>query len=145
MKNNFIYLLILFASIFFFNGCDSPSGSKPDVVSKPVLVAPSDHATNVSLAPLFKWTGTADKLEIAINPNFGSGDIIHSSAVSGQQYQMPSNKLQKGITYYWRAGKTSGSSIDWSESIFSFTTIPQIVIVIGKPVNILFCSLAFLS
>ncbi len=124
MKNNFIYLLILFASIFFFNGCDSPSGSKPDVVSKPVLVAPSDNATNVSLAPLFKWTGAADKMEIAVNPGFGAGDIKHTAAVSGQQYQMPSNILQKGTLYYWRAGKTSGSSIDWSESIFTFRTIP---------------------
>jgi hypothetical protein len=124
MKNLFILLFILFTVQFLFNGCDSPSGSKPDVVAKPVLVSPVDKATNVSLTPLFKWTGTADKLEIATNPSFGAGDIMHSAAVSGQQYSMPSNKLQRGITYYWRAGKTTGTSIDWSASIFSFTTTP---------------------
>lgn len=123
MKNISIFLFTLFASFFLFNGCDSPTGSKPDVVSKPVLVSPENNSANVSLAPLFKWTGTADKLEIATNPNFGSGDIKHTTNISGQQYQMPSNKLQRGTRYYWRVGKTAGTSIDWSTSIFSFTTV----------------------
>ena len=124
MKNKFIYLIILFASIFFFNGCDSPSGSKPDVVSKPVLESPSDKATDISITPQFRWTGSADKLEIAINSGFNSGDIVRSITVSGQEYTLPSSlALSRGKMYYWRAGKTAGSSIDWSESIYSFTTI----------------------
>lgn len=124
MKNFFIFLFILFTVQLLFNGCDSPSGSKPDVVSKPVLVAPEDKATNVTLTPQFKWTGTADILEIATNPSFGSGDIKHTAAVSNQQYNLPSNVLQRGTMYYWRAGKTAGTTVDWSASIFSFSTIP---------------------
>jgi len=124
MKNFFIFLSILFTVQFIFTGCDSPTGSKPDVVAKPVLVSPNDKATNVTLTPLFKWTGTADKLEIATNPSFGSGDIKHSANVSGEQYSMPSNVLQRSTMYYWRAGKTAGTSVDWSVSIFSFSTIP---------------------
>jgi len=123
MKKLFVFLLLLFAAQIFFSGCDSPSGSKPDAVTKPELVAPEDRAANVSLTPQFKWTGTADKLEIATNPNFGLGDIKHSAAVSGQQYNLPSNVLQRGTLYYWRAGKTAGEIVDWSTSIFSFTTI----------------------
>jgi hypothetical protein len=122
MKNFPLILIIAFCLQFISGGCDSPSGSKPETVSKPSLVAPNDNETNVSQTPLFQWNGTADKFEIAMNPNFAV--LTHSSSISGQQYQLPGGYLQKGTWYYWRVGKTSGQTVDWSEDIFHFQTLP---------------------
>ncbi len=117
-----LIIIIVFCLQFISGGCDSPSGSKPETVSKPTLVAPGDNATNVSLTPVFQWSGTADKLEIASNTNFSTLD--HSANISGQQYQMPGGKLVKNHDYYWRVGKTSGQNIDWSVDIYHFKTVP---------------------
>lgn len=121
MENKFIYLIILFASVFFLNGCDSPSGSKPDAVTKPTLVSPTDNATNVSVTPTFQWSGEANKLEISLNPNFST--LVHSTNVTGQTYTAPAGVLLKNTRYYWHAGKTSGSDIYWSDDKFSFVTV----------------------
>jgi hypothetical protein len=115
------FLLILSISLFIFNGCDSPSGAKPDPVTKPSLSSPNDNATNVSLTPTFTWTGAADILEVSVNPNFSP--VLHSSSVSGQSYKLPSGILQKNSRYYWHAGKKSGSDIYWSDEKFTFETI----------------------
>jgi len=115
------FLIILLFLLIFVNGCDSPSGSKPDAVTKPSLSSPADNAINVSLTPTFTWTGAADVLEVAVNPNFEP--LLHSADVSGQSYKMPSGKLQKNKRYYWHAGKKSGSDIYWSDDKFTFETI----------------------
>lgn len=122
MKNFNVFLLILFSVLFLFNGCDSPSGSKPDAVTKPALVSPTDNAANVTLTPTFTWTGSADILEIALNPTFNP--VLYSASVSGESYKLPQNILTKDKRYYWHAGKKSGSDVFWSTSIFSFSTIP---------------------
>ncbi len=122
MRNFSLILIIVFCLQFISGGCDSPSGSKPETVSNPSLVAPNDNETNVTLAPLFQWTGAADKFEIAKNPNFVI--LTHSANVSGQQYQMPLGKLERDTWYYWHVGKTSGQDIYWSSSIFHFRTAP---------------------
>lgn len=117
LSTGFIILLAL----LFVSGCDSPSGAKPDPVTRPSLESPTDNATNVSLTPTFTWTGAADILEVAVNPNFDP--ILHSANVSGQSYKMPAGKLQNYTRYYWHAGKKSGSDIYWSDERFTFETI----------------------
>jgi hypothetical protein len=114
-------LLLITIALLFLNGCDSPSGAKPDPVTKPSLSSPNDNATNVSLTPTFTWTGAADVLEVAINSNFST--IKHSANVSGQSYKMPSGVLEKNSRYYWRAGKKSGNETYWSDDRFTFVTI----------------------
>lgn len=120
-KNLISFLLILLFTITVLNGCDSPSGAKPDAITKPSLSSPNDNATNVSLTPTFTWTGAADVLEVATNPNFSP--LTHSADVTGQSYKMPSGKLQRYTRYYWHAGKKSGSDIYWSDDKFTFETI----------------------
>ena len=120
MRNFPLILIIVFCLQFISGGCDSPSGSKPESITKPTLVAPNDNETNVPLTPLFQWNGAADKFQIALNPNFTT--LTHSADISGQQYQMPPGKLDTDTWYYWHVGKTSGQDIFWSSTIFHFKT-----------------------
>lgn len=115
-------LLILLFTLSVFNGCDSPSGAKPDPVTRPSLSSPIDNATNVSLTPTFTWTGAADIIEVGTNPNFSPA--VYSASVSGESHTIPANKkLSKNTRYYWHAGKKSGSDIFWSDNKFTFETI----------------------
>ncbi len=123
MKRYTCFSIILFLMLFVFSSCDSPSGSKPETITKPSLVSPTDNAPNVSLTPTLTWSGSADVLEIGINPNF-SPPLVYTANVSGQSQTVPSGKLTKNTRYYWHAGKTSGTDVYWSDEKFSFITAP---------------------
>lgn len=122
MKRYMCFLTILLSLLFVFSSCDSPSGSKPDAVTKPSLISPNDNATNISTNPTFKWNGEADKLEISRNITFSQ--VVYSATVSGQTHTMPAGYLGTNSRYYWHAGKTSGSDIYWSDEKFTFVTAP---------------------
>lgn len=122
MKRYMCFLTILLSLLFVFSSCDSPSGSKPDAVTKPSLISPNDNATNISTNPTFKWNGEADKLEVSSNITFSQ--VVYSATVSGQTHTMPAGYLGTNSRYYWHAGKTSGSDIYWSDEKFTFVTAP---------------------
>jgi hypothetical protein len=102
------------------NGCDSVTDTKSVAITAPSLVQPMDNDTGVSLTPTFKWTGTADKFQIATSSTFNT--ILYACDVSGTQYGMPSGVLQSQNKYYWRAGRTSNNTVYWCATIFSFKT-----------------------
>lgn len=116
---SFAVLLILFSAMLF-TGCDSPTETKATSVTAPTLSEPTDNATSISLTPTFKWSGTADKLEIATNSTFSNP--VYSNAVSGTEFTIPSGVLQAGTTYFWRAGKSSGGTMYWCATSYRFTT-----------------------
>jgi hypothetical protein len=117
------FIFIISLSLFFLvNGCDSPSGSKPETVTLPTILTPADNATNVSITPTFTWSGSADVLEIAVNLNFSP--VFRTVTVSGQSYTLPQSlKLNSNTRYYWRAGKKSNAGTDWSNDKFTFVTV----------------------
>ena len=121
MKFSSYLLLTAVFAFFVLSGCDSATDSKPVSVTPPVLVSPPDRDTTQSLTPTFKWTGTADKIQIDRSNNTFT-DIIQASDVTGNSYAMPSGVLVAGRTYYWRAGITAGSTVYWSSSVYSFRT-----------------------
>jgi len=120
MKKIGFLIIILSIAVSIFGGCDSATDSKATTVTgPPTLLEPVNNATNVSLNPTFKWSGEADRLEISTNPNFENPE--RSSNVSGTQYVLPAPPLLPSKVYFWRAGKTSGTTINWANS-FRFTT-----------------------
>ena len=123
MRHLKCYSIILLFVLFVFSSCDSPSGSKPETITKPSLVSPTDNSSNVSLTPTLSWTGTADILEIASNPSF-TPPLVYTASVSGQSHKVPSGKLVNNTRYYWHAGKKSGTDVYWSDEKFSFVTVP---------------------
>ena len=123
MNYKIIILFIFSVSIFYFSGCDSVTDSKSVSVTTPSLLEPADNDSNIVLAPTFKWTGSADKLQVATNSTFST--VVYSSDVSGNEHTMSGYHLDYYTIYFWRAGKTSGSTVYWSSSSFKFKTIKQ--------------------
>ena len=86
----------------------------------PTLVSPADGDTNVTVNTTFTWTGEADVLWLDLNPSFAN----HSTfSVTGTSYTVTS-PLNPNTIYYWKAGKTVGSTTYWSQYNFHFTTGP---------------------
>lgn len=123
MNYKIILFFIFSISILYLSGCDSVTDSKSVSVTTPTLIEPADNDSNVALTPTFKWSGSADKLQVATNSTFNT--IIWPCDISGTQYTMPPGHLENDQIYYWRAGKTSGSTVYWSTTSFRFKTIKQ--------------------
>ncbi|HEY3249884.1 MAG TPA: hypothetical protein VGK25_02090, partial [Ignavibacteria bacterium] len=107
-------------ALFCVHGCGDPVQNKATNIILPVPVAPPDGSSNIPINPTFRWTGTADKLEIDYTPSFSPPEF--SATVSGNQYNMPPDTLAHNQWYYWRVGVTSGSTTYWSKSVFAFKT-----------------------
>lgn len=98
-------------------------------LSAPLLSAPQNAASNISLSPLLFWnkvvgTNVNYRLQVSQNQNFSS-TIYDVNNLVNNQYQL--SGLVNNSTYYWRVNATNAvnGTSDWSQ-IWSFTTIPQI-------------------
>lgn len=118
MKKQLFFGVLLIISALYLGACDSPTDSKATSVNAPVLVSPEDNATGIALTPLFKWSGSADKIIYATNSNFNNAVTI---SVNGTEFRL-NTSLSPNTTYFWKAGITSGSSTLWSASYWRFTT-----------------------
>ena len=68
MKILSIIAVLFILLIFIVSGCDSVTGDKPIENTTPTLVyPPNNDSTDVSITPTFKWSGGADKIQIATN------------------------------------------------------------------------------
>ena len=119
MKIQILIFLALFAIITTY-GCNQPTETKATTIRLPHLVSPYNGSTNISIAPLFKWTNTAHKIQLSLFASFNT--VVYSAEIGGNQYQMPSHVLQGGTTYYWRVGVISGNSFFWSAETYFFST-----------------------
>lgn len=118
------HLLLIFLAVISFviyNGCDSATDSKSTSTTPPVLVSPYDNDSNVARLTTFQWTGTADVIWVDVNASF-STPLTY--AVSGTSYTLTS-PLNANSYYYWKAGRTIGTTIYWSDSYFYFRTGPN--------------------
>ena len=125
MNKIYFILFILISGILILNGCDAGGDSVANSTSAPSLVLPADQDSSVSIIPTFKWSGSADKLEIGTNPSFTT--IIHSYTLqtTDSVYTIPAaDSLHRGTFYYWHAGRNSGGTENWSALSFTFKTVP---------------------
>ncbi|MBD3242738.1 MAG: hypothetical protein GF331_19255 [Chitinivibrionales bacterium] len=93
----------------------------------PLLVAPIDAATDVSLTPLLTWHGKPEDslyiLQLADSPSFDS-PLVNDSLLTDTSATLTSALLAKGTTYYWRvAALTKAGEITAFSSSRSFTTL----------------------
>ena len=121
----YISTIVLFVSLglFIFSGCDSATDSKAVSTTVPTLVSPANNDSLISVTPTFKWSGSADKLEIGTDQSITH--LTYSCNITDSTYTLPaSNALLPNSWYYWNVGATSGSSVNWSHTIYGFKTRP---------------------
>ncbi len=116
----FLSLISIFIISFSVSGCESSVESKGALVQPPSLVSPPDYNNETSLTPLFQWSGNGGKIEIAKDQGFTN--VIHTSDVTGEAYQMPEGILQPNTYYYWKVGSFAYSALYWSSFYFTFRT-----------------------
>ncbi len=95
-----------------------------DIPVSPVLVEPSNGASDVGTTPTFTWGAALNAIsytfELATDPAFNN--IIESASGLTDTSYTVSNSLDPNSTYYWRvyAMNVCGSSV--ASEVFSFTT-----------------------
>ncbi len=125
----------------FASGVPS-TASFTTVIAPPVLVAPVNGASNQSIVPLFDWNSVAGAapvtytLQVAKNNTFTSGLItISSLALDEFQFGPPNYVLENGTTYYFRVFATDAHGNSGYSVVRSFTTVPEIIPVLGWPIG----------
>jgi hypothetical protein len=82
-------------------------------VTAPVLTAPANNSTGISLTPAMSWTAvtgaTNYRLQISTDSSFATTQ--YDTVVAGTTNTVPANKLTGMTKYYWRvsAGNSGGS------------------------------------
>lgn len=121
MRTKPILFIFLFIFGYCIEGCDDPVQNKATNIVPPVLVAPPDGTTSVSIDSLtLKWSGTASRIELDYTPSFNPP--FFAATVTGNQYNMPPDTMAHNQLYFWRAGITIGSVTYWSNEVWHFTT-----------------------
>jgi len=91
----------------------------------PVLVSPSNSATNVSTSPTLSWNAssgaTSYQLQVSTSSSF-STTIVNQSGITATSYAV--SGIAYSTTYYWHVNATNaGGTSAWSTT-WSFTTVP---------------------
>lgn len=105
--------------------------------SPPVLIAPPNNATNVSLFPTFDWNDVSGATSYRLQIFQGATTVLDQSGITASQYALVSAVLNYSTSYYWRVnatgtGGTSGWSAQW---FFSTQDPPPIIPVLTAPLN----------
>lgn len=123
--------------VTFVNGSVVEGEPIPDV---PVLTAPADGSTGVSLTPELSWTAAANassyNLEVATDENFTS-KIVEQTGITDTKFVIAEGSLQNNVNYYWRVSSTNSSGSSSFSNTFTFTTLlaPLTAPVLESPAN----------
>ncbi len=86
----------------------------------PTLNTPPQNADNISLQPVFSWTGSLQHYRIVIaKDSLLSTPVLDS--ILGSSHSFQSIQLQSNTKYYWKIGGYTGCYYLWS-TIENFTT-----------------------
>ncbi|MBU1101363.1 MAG: T9SS type A sorting domain-containing protein [Bacteroidetes bacterium] len=116
------------------------------VAPPPVLVAPAEYATGVSIEPTFEWDASAItsaiehfQLQVSTDNDFYPVTRIayENLDITPEEFDMRevSEFLESGTVYYWRVAAVIGSTVgEWSAP-WSFTTTAGCYVYIIGPGN----------
>lgn len=129
--STFALLLMLFVSVSVM--------AQP---SPPVLIAPPNNATGVSLFPTFDWSDVSGATSYRLQIFTGATTVLDQSGITASQYAIVSAVLAYSTQYYWRVNATGpGGTSGWSTQWY-FTTqdappgVPTLLSPINGAVNI---------
>jgi hypothetical protein len=107
-------------------------GSTTAPPTAPVLNAPANGATEVSVTPRLEWHessgATTYGLQVSTTPDFATL-LVNQTGIASLYYDIPS-ELSYNTTYYWRANASNADGTSGWSSPWSFTTeaVPSEVI-----------------
>jgi hypothetical protein len=108
--------------------------------SKPVLSAPANNATNISLTPSLSWTASTSSSSYSINYKVYLGTSNNpSTVVSNSQTALTytPTALLSNTTYYWKIEANDGNGGVTESEIYNFKTIvPPSVPALTTPSNL---------
>lgn len=111
-----------YAAYFYFTTTISAPGT-------PVLIAPPDSSTNVSVTPTLDWDDVPGaeyyRVQVSTDPNFGT-TVVNVGGLTNSAYVVQSGALSNNVTYYWKVNATNpGGTSPWSQR-WMFKTIPSV-------------------
>ena len=103
----------------------------------PVLIAPPNNATGVSLFPTFDWSDVVGATSYRLQIFEGSNTVFDQSGIVPSQYTVVSAILAYSTQYYWRVNATGPSGTSPWPSSWYFTTqdAPPVIPVLVAPPN----------
>lgn len=118
---------------------DTPSNQPP---SKPLLVSPSNSATNIDIKPTLNWFSSSDPDSNSIKYKVYLGTVSDPPIVDTTAWSATSwtrDTLQYNTTYYWKVvavdsyGATSEPSVIWQFRTKNLNHAPQLSAVSVSP------------
>jgi hypothetical protein len=96
--------------------------------SLPVLLAPFDGETGVSIAPVVQWSAVSSaasyRLQLSADPSFTTL-LVDEPALSATAYTVPD--LNTGSVYYWRVRARNAVGESGWTSAYGFTTLGSVM------------------
>lgn len=91
----------------------------------PVLIAPVNGATGVSLTPTLYWSlvPDANNYTVQVSQSSAFTTVVDSATLIGDYYTIPSGKLSPLTTYYWRVRAWNSLGYSPYSSVWNFTTM----------------------
>jgi len=89
----------------------------------PILLLPSDGATDVPLEALLEWTGTADDFDVEVASDAEFGAVVFSANTEATTISLPAETLLHEADYYWRVLGNNYFGAGGFSTAFAFTTV----------------------
>ncbi len=99
----------------------------PFAPDAPLLVAPVNNATGVSIDVRLEWmgSGTANRYQVQVAENRALAEAIVNDETTETAYVVDADLLELGKRYYWRVrGSNAGGTGPWSATWVFQTKIP---------------------
>ncbi|MCX6162595.1 MAG: hypothetical protein NTV87_14840, partial [Ignavibacteriae bacterium] len=96
-------------------------------LAAPILIAPANNSTGISVTPALTWNNVADATgyRVMVSDDANFTNIIHNVTVASNQHTIPGSILNQNTKYYWKvAGQNTNGQGQFS-TIWNFTTMPQ--------------------
>ena len=109
-----------------------------DTLPKPVLIAPPNGDTTITMRPKLSWNGPgASQYTVHISTDAGFSTTGYDSTLSSSTAYILMNTLKAFTQYYWKVRSIRAADTSHWSDVWSFTTVPDVLEtpVLISPVN----------
>jgi hypothetical protein len=92
----------------------------------PVLAAPANNSTGISLTPVLTWNTVSNavsyRIQISTDSLFSTTQF-DSTGITGTTLTVPAGKLSQNTKYYWRGDASNAGGTSSYSPVWNFTTL----------------------